>query len=114
MSTSSLTCGSAREGQSSVDVAWIERWRADVCAGIAAVLSTFESRFGFPPGEHDVSGPASAAEIAGLSALHGNAVPADLLTFHQVAAEVRLPDVNDGYWIHRPPLPGEDPAIRAC
>ena len=24
-------------------------------------------------------------------------------------AEVRLPDVATGYWIHRPPLPGEDP-----
>jgi hypothetical protein len=92
-----------------VDDAWIERWRTDVRTGIAALLSTFESRFGFPPAEHSVSGPATAAEIAGLADLHGDAVPADLLSFHRIVAEVQLPDVNNGYWIHRPPLPGEDP-----
>jgi hypothetical protein len=92
-----------------VDGAWIERWRADVRAGITALLATFESRFGFPPGEHEIGGPATAAELAGLAGLHGDALPADLVSFHRLVAEVRLPDVNNGYWIHRPPLPGEDP-----
>ncbi|WP_127505428.1 hypothetical protein [Actinoplanes solisilvae] len=98
-----------QEGQSGLDEAWIERWRADVRTGIGELLSIFEPRFGFPPGEHEVSGPATAAELAGLADLHGGDLPADLLLFHQVVAEVRLPDINNGYWIHRPPLPGEDP-----
>lgn len=92
-----------------MDEVWIERWRADVRAGIGELLSTFEPRFGFPPGEHEISGPATAAELAGLADLHGDTLPADLLAFHQVVAEVQLPDINNGYWIHRPPLPGEDP-----
>jgi hypothetical protein len=105
----SLACGSGQEGQSDLNEAWIERWRADVRAGIGELLSTFEQRFGFPPGEHEISGPATAAELAGLADLHDDTLPADLLSFHQVVAEVQLPDVNNGYWIHRPPLPGEDP-----
>ncbi|WP_153040510.1 hypothetical protein [Actinoplanes sp. TFC3] len=92
-----------------MDQVWIEQWRGDVRAGIATMLATFESRFGFAPGEHEVSGPATAAELAGLVELHGDAVPAALLAFYRVVAEVRLPDVSNGYWIHRPPLPGEDP-----
>ncbi len=92
-----------------MDDAWIERWGADMRAGIATLLSTFASRFGFPPGEHDIGGPATAAELAGLAELHGDALPADLPAFHRVVAEVQLPDVGNGYWIHRPPLPGEDP-----
>jgi hypothetical protein len=92
-----------------MDDAWIERWRDDVRADIGRLLSTFESRFGFSPGDHDVSGPATAAELDGLAVLHGDALPVDLLTLHRVVAEVQLPDVNNGYWIHRPPLAGEDP-----
>ncbi|WP_097323002.1 hypothetical protein [Paractinoplanes atraurantiacus] len=64
-----------------MDETWIERWRDDVCRGTDA---------------------ATAAEMAGL---HSDA----LLAFHRVVAEVRLPDAGIGYWIHRPPLPGEDP-----
>ncbi|MEV4347835.1 hypothetical protein AB0J83_25545 [Actinoplanes sp. NPDC049596] len=55
-----------------------------------------------------MSGPATAAELAALIEFHGDALPADLLSFHRIVAEVRLPDIGPGYWIHRPPLPGED------
>jgi hypothetical protein len=92
-----------------METAWIEQWRDDLRTDVRRLLSSFESRFGFPPDEHDVSGPATAAELAGLTALHGDALPVDLLSFHRVVAAVQLPDVNNGYWIHRPPLPGQDP-----
>ncbi|WIM92494.1 hypothetical protein ACTOB_004436 [Actinoplanes oblitus] len=106
---SRLAFDSEHEGQTGVDDAWIERWRAGMRSDIAVLLDTFASRFGFPPGDHGVSGPATAAELDGLARLHGGAVPGDLLSFHRVVAEVELPDVNNGYWIHRPPLPGADP-----
>ncbi|WP_430785451.1 hypothetical protein [Actinoplanes sp. G11-F43] len=92
-----------------MDDVWIERWCADVRADIAVLVGTFESRFGFAPGEHGVSGPATADELAGLAAVPG--VPGDLVSFHRVVGEVRLPDVNNGYWIHQPPLPGADPCL---
>ena len=92
-----------------MDEAWIGQWRADVRARIGELLSTFEPWFGFPPDEHEVSGPATAEELAGLADLPGDNLPDDLLTFYRVVAEVQLPDIGNGYWIHRPPLPGEDP-----
>lgn len=90
-------------GTAGLDAAWIERWRDDVRTDLRRLLGTFESRFGYPPGEHHVDGPATAAELAGA------ALPGDLLSLHRLVAEVRLPDVGAGYWIHRPPLPGTDP-----
>lgn len=92
-----------------MDDAWVQQWRDGVRADVDRLLSTFESRFGFPAGEHVVAGPATAAELAGLAGLHGAALPAGLMALHRVVAEVRLPDVGNGYWIHRPPPPGEDP-----
>lgn len=80
---------------------WVEQWRDAMRGHIERLLPGFEARFGFPPGTHEVSGPASAAELAGLTV-------ADLVTFHEVVGEVRLPDVHHGYWIHRPATPGED------
>jgi hypothetical protein len=92
-----------------VDEAWIERWRDEVRAGADRLVRGFQARHGFPPGEHEVAGPATAAELAGLAQLHGGALPADLVAFYRVVAEVGLPDAGIGYWIHRPPRPGEDP-----
>ncbi|MFC6566037.1 SMI1/KNR4 family protein [Actinoplanes utahensis] len=89
--------------------AWVGRWRDDMRAGLAGLLGRFEARFGFPPEEHEVAGPVSEEQLAGLAELHGDGLPADLVTFHRVVAEVDLPDVENGYWIHSPPLPGEDP-----
>jgi hypothetical protein len=40
-----------------VDQAWIGRWRDDLRADVRRLLSGFESRFGFPSDEHEVSGP---------------------------------------------------------
>ncbi|MBU2665355.1 hypothetical protein KOI35_17760 [Actinoplanes bogorensis] len=73
-----------------VDTGWIERWRA----AAARLVDGFEARHGFAPAEHEVSGPATGAELAGLTD--------DLVTFYRVVAGVRLPDVGNGYWIRRP------------
>ncbi|GAA2900320.1 hypothetical protein Acy02nite_83200 [Actinoplanes cyaneus] len=87
----------------------VEKWRADVQAAAADLAGSFTTRFGFAPDEYVVGGPATAQELAGLAGLHGDALPAELLALYRVVAEVGLPDVGNGYWIHRPPLPGQDP-----
>ncbi|MCY1145274.1 hypothetical protein OWR29_45360 [Actinoplanes sp. Pm04-4] len=92
-----------------MDVGWVEWWRDELRVEVRRLVEGFEARVGFPPGEHRVGGPASAAELAGLRQLHGDALPADLLLFYGVVAEVDLPDVDAGYWIHRPAPAGEDP-----
>lgn len=88
-----------------MDSAWVEQWRDDMRAGTQRLVGEFEGRFGFPPGEHRVDGPADAAELDGLAAA---GVPDDLQVFYRVVGEVGLPDVNNGYWIRRPPEPGDD------
>ncbi|MGX6605122.1 hypothetical protein ACWKSP_23750 [Micromonosporaceae bacterium Da 78-11] len=75
-----------------MDRAWLEQWRASMRDCLDQLTASFESRFGFPPGEHSITDGDTA----------DTTLPADLLLFHQVIAEVQLPDVDIGYWIHRP------------
>lgn len=97
------------EAVAGVDVEreWVEQWRDAMQRAIRKLLNDVEARFGFEPDEHRLDGPASAAELAGLVARHGDGLPAELLMFHEFIADVQLPDVNNGYWIHRPPTAGE-------
>lgn len=86
-----------------MDREWLAQWRASMLDNLSRLAVSFEAQFGYPPGRHDIAGAASEAELAGLAAAHGPDLPDDLLVFHQTIAEVRLPDVTHGYWIHRPP-----------
>lgn len=89
-----------------MDEEWAGRWRDAMRGDVRRLMDGFEQRFGYPPGEPEIAGPATEAELAGL---RGDGVPADLLALYQVVAEVRIMDVSIGYAIHRPPPPGEDP-----
>jgi hypothetical protein len=84
-----------------VDRKWLEKWRASMRENVSRLAD--ERRFGQVPRVHEIAGPANAEELADLAATHGDDLPNDLLAFHQAVAEVRLPAITHGYWIHRPP-----------
>ncbi|NMO51828.1 hypothetical protein HH310_11565 [Actinoplanes sp. TBRC 11911] len=84
-----------------MDRKWLEQWRASMRENLSRLAG--ERRFGQVAGVHEVAGAATEAELADLVATHGDDLPYDLLAFHQAIAEVRLPAVTHGYWIHRPP-----------
>ncbi|GIG01127.1 hypothetical protein Cci01nite_62200 [Catellatospora citrea] len=86
--------GSARRAD------WIRRWAAEVDTAAARMVATFEAVYGFPPGANEV-------RLAGV----GDRVAADryrddplaapwMADFYAVVAEVSLPDVGNGYFIH--------------
>jgi hypothetical protein len=70
---------------------------------LSRLAVSFEAQFGYAPGVHEIAEAATEAELAGLLAAHGEDLPDDLRVFHETIAEVRLPAVTHGYWIHRPP-----------
>jgi hypothetical protein len=76
---------------------WLDAWVRRT--GVLALTFTeqFESGFGYPPGDHLVE-PASAAgrEVSANTA----GLPEDLLIFYRHVAEVSLPDLGSGYFLH--------------
>lgn len=84
-----------------MDRKWLEQWRSSMRENLSRLAD--ERLFGQVPGVHEVADAATEAELAAMVATHGDDLPDDLLTFHQAIAEVRLPAVTHGYWIHRPP-----------
>lgn len=86
---------------SSMDVAYIRRWREDVTACLERLLPGFEVRCGHPPGRHTIAGLAGEEELALLA---GMSLPGDLLTWYRQVREVSLPDVGNGYFVHEPGL----------
>lgn len=79
-------------------------WRAEVQTTLRPLLPRFEQTFGYPPGGNELAGPADPADVASLATHDDPRVPDDLLVFYQVIGEVWLPDVGNGYFIHRPDL----------
>jgi hypothetical protein len=68
---------------------------------VTSTLSNAEvSRWRAAVGDSRIGEPVAGADLTGL--------PPDLRAFYQVVGEVSLPDVENGYWIHRPPEPGVD------
>jgi hypothetical protein len=79
---------------------WIRQWATDVDAAASRMTATFETVYGYPPGVNEV-------RWAGI----GDRVPADryrrdalsspwMADFYGIVAEVCLPDVGNGYFIH--------------
>lgn len=85
-----------------MDRGWLAE-RVSVTAEVAGLLETFESRFGFEPGLNQLGPPAAEQALASLRAI----VPrraADLIDFYHWIGQVSLPDVGNGYFIHRADL----------
>lgn len=76
---------------------WLEAWARRTGAFAVTFAEQFESRFGYPPGDHLVEPtPAAAREASANTA----GLPEDLLTFYRHVAEVSLPDLGSGYFVH--------------
>ncbi|MYS69589.1 hypothetical protein GTY88_03970 [Streptomyces sp. SID5926] len=66
-------------------------------------LAHFEAAYGYPPGDNDVF-VADDQSRAMAARLEDAAVPAALVTFYSSIAELQLPDIDHGYFIHSPDL----------
>ncbi|MBL7254034.1 hypothetical protein [Paractinoplanes lichenicola] len=77
--------------------AWVRQWAGDIDAAASSLMATFEASYGYPPGANLVRW---AADDDLEPEAHPEA-PTPLTGFSRVVAEVRLPDVANGIFIHR-------------
>lgn len=85
-----------------MEIGELSAWRAALAQAVGSVLSGFEDRYGYPPGDNGFDDPdePNAARLAAI----GSAVPLDLLDLYAVTGAVSLPDVGNGLFVHGPGL----------
>lgn len=86
-------------GGAATDPGWWRAWREALRTATAAAVLDFETRYGYPPGDNGVSQPETAG--VALVTAAGPAIPADLGKLYAVVGAVDLPDVGNGFFLHR-------------
>ncbi|MEV5508226.1 hypothetical protein [Streptomyces orinoci] len=82
---------------------WLTTWQREINAMLEQTLARFETVYGYPPGGNKVV-VADQQSRAAAARLQGAAVPAALVAFYSSIAELQLPDIDHGYFIHSPDL----------
>ncbi len=82
-----------------MDPGRLRTWREDLRKAVASAVLDFEDRYGYPPDENVVSEPDTIA-AARLGAVRP-AIPADLVDVYAAVGAVDLPDVGNGFFLHR-------------
>ncbi|MFC8722871.1 hypothetical protein [Kitasatospora sp. NPDC057198] len=81
---------------------WVRSWCEQADAALAALMRSFLPTHGFPPGDNAVALATADGHRAASALAELTPIPADLATLHRVIAEVSLPDVDSGYFVHSP------------
>ncbi|MFG3255168.1 hypothetical protein [Streptomyces sp. NPDC048172] len=79
---------------------WMRDWCARTDQELAALMTSFEARYGFPPGTHAVVRASDESHRSTDALVELTPVPSDLTTMYWVLAEVSLPDVHTGTFVH--------------
>jgi hypothetical protein len=83
---------------------WLTTWQREITAMLEQTLALFETAYGYPPGDNGVL-VADDHSRAAAARLNDTAnLPTALVTFYASIAELRLPDIDHGYFIHPPDL----------
>ncbi|MFC8930403.1 hypothetical protein ACFT43_31700 [Streptomyces albidoflavus] len=82
---------------------WLANWQHEISAMLQQTLAHFETAYGYPAGDNDVL-VADDQSRAMAARLEDVAVPAALVIFYSSIAELQLPDIDHGYFIHSPDL----------
>jgi hypothetical protein len=80
------------------DQAWLASWRDDIGHALAPLLATFETTYGYPPGDNRIIAAGEGRPV-GEAAIHPG-LPLVLNRFYRTIHEVLLPDIGNGYFIH--------------
>ncbi|MEV6736329.1 hypothetical protein AB0N14_04980 [Streptomyces sp. NPDC051104] len=87
-----------------LSVDWLTTWQSEITTMLEQALARFETVHGFPPGDNGVLA-ADDRSRAAASRLNDTAgLPAALGIFYCSIAELQLPDIDHGYFIHPPDL----------
>lgn len=80
-----------------MDRGWLAEWRNAVQEAIEGVLVDFEDRYGYPPGDNQITDPDPPGVSRLMAACPG--VPQDLLTLYANVGAVSLGDIGNGLWV---------------
>ncbi|MER5808295.1 hypothetical protein ABT143_08900 [Streptomyces sp. NPDC002033] len=83
-----------------LDAEWLRVWCEQADATLAKLMDSFQARHGFEPGSNEVVLASEASRPATDALVELTPVPSDLTTMYWVIAEVSLPDVENGYFVH--------------
>lgn len=83
-----------------LDAEWLRGWCVQTDAALAKPMESFQARFGFEPGSNVVVHASETSHQAVDALVDLTPIPSDLTTMYWVIAEVSLPDVGNGYFVH--------------
>ncbi|MEV5569694.1 hypothetical protein AB0L06_06580 [Spirillospora sp. NPDC052269] len=79
---------------------WLSQWQSQVGAALETLMSTFEERYGYPPGANEIKPPDADSRSVVAELARERLTPADLVTFYRSIGEVVLTDVGNAYFFH--------------
>nr|BFD87033.1 hypothetical protein StreXyl84_64340 [Streptomyces sp. Xyl84] len=83
---------------------WLAVWQREISTMLDQMLALFETAYGYPLGDNGVLMADDESRSAAAQLQSTAAVPAALVAFYSSIAELRLPDIGHGYFIHSPDL----------
>jgi len=83
-----------------LDADWLRVWSEQADVKLAQLMDSFQARHGFEPGSNKVVLASEVSRPATDALVELTPVPSDLTTMYWVIAEVSLPDVENGYFVH--------------
>ncbi|WP_329596010.1 hypothetical protein OIE43_00310 [Streptomyces pseudovenezuelae] len=83
-----------------LDAEWLRCWCEQADAALARLMASFQARFGFEPGSNEVVLASEESHQATDALVELTPIPSDLTTMYWVIAEISLPDVENGYFVH--------------
>ncbi|MGI5350632.1 hypothetical protein ACQEU8_21005 [Streptomyces sp. CA-250714] len=81
---------------------WLTDWQWRTTLALKRALRSFESTFGYPPGDNEVVPADEESRTAAAQLVRAADIPAALVTFYTTVCELSLPDIDHGYFIHSP------------
>ncbi|WP_240999689.1 hypothetical protein [Streptomyces sp. Tu 4128] len=79
---------------------WIRCWYEQTDAALTEMVQSFQSRHGFPPDRNEIARATDESHRATDVLVELTPIPSDLTTMYWEIAEISLPDVDSGYFVH--------------
>ncbi|MFC4560316.1 hypothetical protein ACFO4E_00445 [Nocardiopsis mangrovi] len=91
-------------GGERLEAEWVRAWCTRAGADLAESMRSFQARHGFPPGRNVIACATEESHRDTDALVELTPIPSDLTTLYWVVAEISLPDVDAGYFVHPPSM----------
>ncbi|MBB2943667.1 hypothetical protein FB565_003396 [Actinoplanes lutulentus] len=79
---------------------WVRHWATDIDAAVSSMMATFEADYGYPAGVNEVRWATAGDRVDAERYRSDPLASGPMADFYTVVAEVSLPDVGNGIFIH--------------